>query len=186
MSLCSKSSWISPFNQFQQAPQSPWDRHRADLSNSRKTGKLNGLFAAFLTALEDTLPTVYQQARVWFLTESIIKESETSNSAGPHQITIDEVEQHLVARFDYETLLNRQIGGKDPPFTPSLDDQTLFYNCKTSAFCTFASKKQAQTSEVIAKLELLFADIQQFANNNPQETDAKRFQMGDEYRGGQA
>ena len=177
-----------------EGPKRPIDRHREDMWNkkngmfltgnrciilSKAYAKLSarfslGLLAEFYKALHEACPEVIESAKVYLLQDASL--------APDSYLQPDDVERILIQLLNYDTLLNRQRGGRYTSYVPSSEDAQNFRACNTNFWTNFNAKASLPSPATTALLKSHFREVQQYANDNPGETGTASFPFTTEQR----
>ena len=135
-------------------PSSPYQRFHEDL----RKGNGSLFFRLFLSTLKSVHPRAYANGCPYLLSDSIIKWFSTE---GRHKLDFigDKYERFFVCFFKSYALLNQQSGGSSIDFVPPIEDESLFYKCRTSIVTKFQMLPHPCSSRMRDSVRTYFQEI---------------------------
>lgn len=133
---------------------SPYQQFYEDLRKGR--GSL--FFRLFLSTLQSVHPQVYANGCSYLLSDSIIKWLSTEDR---HKLDFigDKYERFFVCFFKPYALLNPQYGGDSIDFVPPIEDESLFYRCRTSVVTKLQMLLHSGSSRMRDSVRTYFQEV---------------------------
>ena len=116
------------------------------------------MFRLFLSTLKSVHPRVYANGCSYLLSDLIIKWFSTEDR---HKLDFigDKYERFFVCFFKPYALLNQQYGGNSIDFVPPIEDESLFYKCRTSIVTKFQMLPHPSSSRMRDSVRTYFQEI---------------------------
>lgn len=156
-----------------------WTRYKQDLSQ-----RTDGLYGFFIDTVASLCPDVLRDVKIYnFQTarmSAMRRPDGTPFKFDPSVVDIRE--QILIALFGYDSLLNRQHGGKYVSYVPSDYDQVAFQRLGTSLFQhmrQYSAQPDAETQMSVAQW---MSTVQIFANSNEVDLGTDKYPIDPERR----